>query len=88
MVSLLCVRMFSCCATLVHLQGQYYNGRPQLSGKVGPKSGLAYCIFSGKLQVRRVLSPCATVLHCPAANDVSRLLMRAFAATLKIRQTT
>lgn len=37
---------------MLPLQGQYYNGRPQLSGKVGPKSGLAFCIFQGNPQVR------------------------------------
>lgn len=44
------------------LQGQYFNGRPQLSGKVGPKSGLAFCVFSGQVEVRRVRQ----MHRCPA----------------------
>lgn len=40
---------------LSDVQGDMYRGKPQLSGKVGPGSGLSYCLFQGNMQVRMIL---------------------------------
>ncbi len=41
---------------LADVQGDMYRGKPQLSGKVGPGSGLSYCLFQGNMQVSLILT--------------------------------